>query len=81
MTIPFRLVIFVAALAVLLTIVMATDGHPLAVIAAVLAAIFLTGRLTRWLHDARPTARNDSKTGLWSTNADMKGGRAADYGP
>jgi len=47
MTGPFRFVIFVAALAVLLTIVMATDGHPLAVIAAILVAIFLTGRLTR----------------------------------
>jgi phosphotransferase system glucose/maltose/N-acetylglucosamine-specific IIC component len=35
------------ALAVLLAIVMATDGHPLAVIAVVLVAIFLTGRLTR----------------------------------
>ena len=47
MTGPLRFVIFVAALAVLLAIVMATDGHPLAVIAAVLVAIFLTGRLTR----------------------------------
>ena len=47
MTGPFRFVIFVAALAVLLTIVMATDGRPLAVIAAVLVAIFLTGRLNR----------------------------------
>jgi hypothetical protein len=47
MTGPRRFVIFVAALAVLLAIVMATDGHPLAVITAVLVAIFLTGRLTR----------------------------------
>ena len=47
MTGLLRFVIFVAALAVLLAIVMATDGHPLAVIAAVLVAIFLTGRLTR----------------------------------
>jgi hypothetical protein len=47
MTGPLRLVILVAALAVLLTIVMATDGHPLAVIAALFIAIFLTGRLTR----------------------------------
>jgi hypothetical protein len=46
-TCPLRFVIFVAALAVLLAIVMATDGHPLAVTAAVLVAIFLTGRLTR----------------------------------
>jgi hypothetical protein len=47
MTSPLRLVILVVTLAALLTIVMATDGHPLAVIAAVLVAIFLTGRLTR----------------------------------
>jgi hypothetical protein len=47
MTGPRCFVIFVAALAVLLAIVMATDGHPLAVIATVLVAIFLTGRLTR----------------------------------
>jgi hypothetical protein len=47
MTGPPRLVILVAALAALLTIVMATDGHPLAAIAAILVAIFLTGRLTR----------------------------------
>jgi hypothetical protein len=47
MTGPFRFVIFVAALAVLLTIVMATDGYALAVIAAVLVAIFITDRLTR----------------------------------
>ena len=47
MTGPLRFVIFVAVLAVLLAIVMAADGHPLAVIAAVLVAIFLTGRLTR----------------------------------
>ena len=47
MTGPLRFVIFAAALAVLLAIVMAADGHPLAVIAAVLVAIFLTGRLIR----------------------------------
>ena len=47
MTSPLRLVILVVTLTALLTIVMATDGHPLAVIAAVLVAIFLTGRLTR----------------------------------
>ena len=47
MTGPLRLVILVAALAALLAIVMATDGHPLAVIAAIFVAIFLTGRLTR----------------------------------
>jgi len=47
MTGLLRFVIFVAALAVPLAIVMVTDGHPLAVIAAVLVAIFLTGRLTR----------------------------------
>jgi len=42
-----RLVILVAALALLLGIVMVADDHPLAVIAAMLVAIFLTGRLTR----------------------------------
>jgi len=47
MTGPLRLVIFVAALAILLAFVIGTGGHPLAVIAAILVAIFLTGRLTR----------------------------------
>jgi hypothetical protein len=47
MTGQLRLVILVAALALLLGIVMVADGHPLAVIAAMLVAIFLTGRLTQ----------------------------------
>ena len=47
MTGPLRLVILVAALAALLAIIMAADGHPLVVIAAMFVAIFLTGRLTK----------------------------------
>ena len=45
MTSPLRLVVFVGSCAVMLAIVIATDGNPLVVMAAVLIAIFLAGRL------------------------------------
>ena len=45
MTGPLALAVFVASCAVLLVIVIATEGNPLVVIAVILSAIFLTGRL------------------------------------
>ena len=45
MTGPLALAVFVASCVVLLVIVIATEGNPLVVIAAVLMAIFLAGRL------------------------------------
>jgi hypothetical protein len=45
MTGPIKLGIFVASCTVMLLIVVATEGNPLVVVAVVLGAIFLTGRL------------------------------------
>jgi len=45
MTGPLALAVFVASCAVLLVIVIATEGNPLVVIAVVLSAMFLAGRL------------------------------------
>ena len=39
------LAVFVAVCAALLTVVIATEGNPLVVVAAVLSAAFLAGRL------------------------------------
>jgi len=45
MTGPLKLAVFVALCAITFVIVIATEGNPLVVIAAVLMAIFLAGRL------------------------------------
>lgn len=45
MTGPLKLAVFVASCAVMLLIVIATEGNPLVVIAVVLSAIFFAGRL------------------------------------
>jgi hypothetical protein len=42
---PLTLSVFVAVCAALLAVVIATEGNPLVVIAAVLSAAFLAGRL------------------------------------
>ena len=42
---PLKLAVFVASCMVLLLIVIATEGNPLVVMAVVLGAIFLAGRL------------------------------------
>lgn len=47
MTGSLALAVFVASCAVLLAVVIATEGTPLVVIAAVLGAAFLAGRLAR----------------------------------
>ena len=45
MTGALKLAVFVALCTVMFVIVIATEGNPLVVIAAVLSAIFLAGRL------------------------------------
>ena len=45
MTGPLKLAVFVALCAIMLVIVIATEGNPLVVIAVLLSAIFLAGRL------------------------------------
>ena len=45
MTGPLKLAVFVALCAIMFVIVIATEGNPLVVIAVVLSAIFLAGRL------------------------------------
>ena len=45
MTGPLKVAVFVALCTVMLLIVIATEGNPLVVIAVVLSAIFLAGRL------------------------------------
>ena len=67
MTGPRRFVIFVAALAVLLAIVMATDGHPLAVIAAVLVPARFFAVLAR----AKPLTTRSFYMALWATNREF----------
>jgi hypothetical protein len=45
MTGPLKLGVFVALCAILFVIVIATEGNPLVVIAVILSAMFLAGRL------------------------------------
>ena len=45
MTGPPELTVFVALCAIMFVIVIATEGNPLVVIAVILSAIFLAGRL------------------------------------
>jgi hypothetical protein len=45
MTSPLKLAVFVALCAIMFVIVIATEGNPLVVIAVILSAIFLAGRL------------------------------------
>ena len=45
MTGPLKLAVFVALCAIMLVIVIATEGNPLVVIAVILSAIFLAGSL------------------------------------
>ena len=45
MTGPFKLAVFVALCAIMFVIVIATEGNPLVVIAVILSALFLAGRL------------------------------------
>jgi hypothetical protein len=45
MTVPFKLIVFVGLCAIMFIIVIATEGNPLVVIAVILSATFLAGRL------------------------------------